>query len=228
MRGRDLVKPVSTRVTRCCGSRALVVLTGSALVSLLSACGGSTSQAEYHMDYPSYASVSEMCRAASLVVVGEPVGATVLPVNILASDQGDSPEENPALGTTSDPKDSLAVETVTSFQVREVIQGDRVLVGDVVAVGQPGGLYEGVDYSADQYSMKAGKGLPLVSPGVPRSAGQSLEPCAGRFRVVAGRYGVARRVRVLWPNSWRGKPQVVSSAEPSSRPDPLLDAGNTS
>ena len=185
MRGRDLVKPVSTRVTRCCGSRALVVLTGSALVSLLSACGGSTSQAEYHMDYPSYASVSEMCRAASLVVVAEPVGATVLPVNILASDQGDSPEENPALGTTSDPKDSLAVETVASFQVREVIQGDRVLVGDVVAVWQPGGLYEGVDYLADQYSMKAGEAYLLFLqefPGVPANllnpaqAGFALSP----------------------------------------------------
>lgn len=185
MRGRDLVNPVSTRATRCCGSRARVVLTGSALVSLLSACGGSTSQVAYHMDYPSYASVSEKCRAASLVVVGESVGAVVLPVNILATDQGDNPEENPALGTTSDPKGSLEIQTVTSFQVGEAIQGDSVQVGDVVAVGQPGGLYEGVDYLADQYSMREGEAHLLFLqefPGVPASllnpaqAGFALSP----------------------------------------------------
>ena len=69
-------------------SRTLRLLTGTAIISLLSACGGSTSQAEYHMDYPSYATVSEMCRAASLVVVGEPVGSEVLEVNILALGSG--------------------------------------------------------------------------------------------------------------------------------------------
>ena len=185
MRGRDVVNLVSTRATRCCGSRALIVVTGSALVLLLSACGGSTSQVEYHLDYPSYVSVSEMCRAASLVVVGESVGAVVLPVNILASDQGDNPEANPALGTTSDPKGSLEIQTVASFQVGEVIQGDSVQVGDVVAVGQPGGLYEGVDYLADQYSMKEGEAHLLFLqefPGVPANllnpaqAGFALSP----------------------------------------------------
>jgi hypothetical protein len=133
------------------------------------------------MDYPSYVNVSEMCRAASLVVVGEPIGAVVLPVNILASDQGDNPEANPALGTTSDPKDSLVVETVTSIQVREVIQGDSVHVGDVVAVGQPGGLYEGVDYLADQYSMREGEAHLLFLQEFPAVPANLLNPAQAGF-----------------------------------------------
>lgn len=162
-------------------SRTLRLLTGTAIISLLSACGGSTSQAEYHMDYPSYATVREMCRAASLVVVGEPVGSEVLEVNILASDQGDSPEENPALGTKSVPKESMIVETVTSFRVSDVIQGRGVQVGDVVAVGQPGGSYEGVDYAADQYPMKRGETHLLFLqefPGVPANL---LNPAQAGF-----------------------------------------------
>jgi len=121
--------------------------------SMLVSCSTATPH-EYHMDYPSYSSVGDMCANASLVVTGTPISFEVRNVNILSADQGDSPEENPALGTGEKPDNAYIVETVVTFQVETVILGSSAKEGSRIEVGQPGGEYQGVNYLAEQYSME--------------------------------------------------------------------------
>lgn len=154
--------------------------------AVISACGkpSGPQQVEYHMDYPMYATINEMCKSASLVVTGTVVGTEVRKVNILAADQGDTPEENPALGAGESPDDAFIVETVSTFKIDQVVRG-TLRPGDVVEVGQPGGLFEGVNYVADQYAMRAGETHLLFLQEFDDVPANLLNPSQAGFKVTA-------------------------------------------
>ena len=138
----------------------------------------------YQLDYPAYSDLAQLCRAATTVVVGTPISTAVMPVDILSSDQGDSAEENPALGSDQRPSDSVLIETVTTLRVDEVISGDEVEPGDTLRIGQPGGVYDGVEYVSEQrYPMREGETHLLFLETFPDAPASLLNPGQAGFSV---------------------------------------------
>lgn len=131
--------------------RALAVL---GLLALLAGCA--PQQVEIQADYPAYTSLAELCDAATLVVTGTPVDTEVRQVDLRADPSGDTPEENPQLGVEGAQPDDLAVVTVTSFKVDDVVAGHAIEAGEVIEVAQMGGELDGVSYEATRLALDEG------------------------------------------------------------------------
>lgn len=159
-------------------------MTVALLAGLLAGCASPLDRVTYQFDYPAYSDLAQLCQAASTVVVGTPISTAVMPVDILSSDQGDSAEENPALGAEQPPSDSVLIETVTTLRVDEVISGDEVEPGDMVRIGQPGGVYGGVEYvSEQQYPTREGETHLLFLETFPDAPASLLNPGQAGFAV---------------------------------------------
>jgi len=163
-----------------------VVGAGIAGLALLAGCAASEPEVvSYHGDYPVYSSVDDLCGESQLVALVTPVSSEVREVD-LSAPAGDTPEENPSLGTKNEQAEvpaMIVVETVTTVRIDTVYKGDAK-EGDLIEVGQPGGLLNGVRYTAERFSLKKGDDalmfLNVWDNGVPASP---LNPTQGTYSV---------------------------------------------
>lgn len=167
--------------------RKPIVGAGSVIVALglLSGCASpSPSVVMYEGDYPSYASLEQLCRESQLVVLATALSDEVREVD-LSLPPGDSLEENPSAGVSDapDPAPFMVVETVTTMSVDQVFKGDAK-VGSSIEVGQPGGKLDDVVYVADRFDLAAGTSAVLFlnvwGNDVPSSP---LNPSQGAYTV---------------------------------------------
>lgn len=141
--------------------RATAGIVGLGSLAVLAGCAASGPEiVSYHGDYPSYATVAELCADSQLVVIVTPVSSEVREVDLSAA-PGDTPEENPSLGAeTPDPQPAfIVVETVTTVTVDRVLKGEAK-AGSELEVGQPGGTLDDVIYEAERFELS--KGTPAL------------------------------------------------------------------
>ena len=167
--------------------RALAAL---GAVALLAAC--SPQQVEIQADYPAYSTLTELCGTATLVVTGTPVGSEVRKVDLrTGATEGDTPEENPTLGVEgSQPEgarpEDLAVVSVTSFEVDEVVAGRAIDAGEVIEVSQMGGEIDGVNYEATQFPLDEGTTYLLFLQEFDGAPAALLNPTQAGYVVTSG------------------------------------------
>ncbi|WP_028049260.1 hypothetical protein [Cellulomonas sp. URHD0024] len=150
-----------------------------AATALLTSCSSSPGQPEPVQygggDYPAYPSLADLCSSASVVVTATPVSSTVRAVNLLTNEQVEP--DGDRLG----PDDM--VQTVTTVKADRAVSGRSVDPGELVEVGQPGGVLDGVEYQANQLGLTEGQSFVLFLVEFDGAPAGLLNPTQSGYRI---------------------------------------------